>query len=190
MSKKPAKPAAKPTAADAADAPRKRSKARLVLTGIVPLLLAGGGYAGWTFFLQDHLAGGEAHAAAVEGEHAAENGGEAHGEAVPEASRVPALPPEIAAETSFTYSFALSQLLAERCGAVNAPALQAASEAEARTDGLLVNLSWQAAHRRSGTVTERSCDYMRAEIWSAESRARRLAEEQQAAAAGEGASHH
>ncbi|MCV0396218.1 MAG: hypothetical protein K5872_04410 [Rhizobiaceae bacterium] len=176
--KKPAAPAKTPAAkaADTTEQPKKRSVLTLALLVVTPLVLAGGGFAGWTFFLTDK-AGGEAHAGAAADGQAAGEGGSA-GEAMLHTS---ALPPEIAAETSFTYSYALGELLAERCGRLRLSALAAASEAEAKADGMLVHLSWQAAHRRTLTVTARSCDFLRAEIYSAETRAARKAEEAEAA---------
>jgi len=133
MSKKPEKTGAD-TAANA-DAPKKRSKLKLALFALVPLLLVGGGgYAGWAFY----LAPAGAEQAEPGDEHAAE--GEA-GHETPDPVQVSAVPSEIAAETSFTHSFALSVILADDCGVVPVEALKAASDEEAKADGLLVNLS-------------------------------------------------
>jgi len=144
---------AKPAPADAAaDAPRTRSKLKLIFLILVPLvLLGGGGYAGWVFFL---AAPAEAH---VESR-----------EQVVEALRVAALAREAAAESSATYNFALAQMLQAKCGALSVKALKQASEDEAGKDGMLVSLSWQAALRRAGTVTEVSCERILGEIDRAE----------------------
>jgi len=156
MSKKT--PKTKPAAAtEKADAPPKRSKLKLALLALAPLVLAGGGYGGWTYY-----AGGL----------------EATAEEEPgtDATHVAAIPPEVAAESSFTYSFALSELLTNVCGPMEAPALKAAAEAEAHGDGTLANLSWMAANRRLSSVTEKSCSMLRAEIGSANAKAKDLAE--------------
>ena len=171
MSKKPAAQAAK----DTTDAP-KRSKLKLALFALAPLLLAGGGYAGWTQFLA-----GEANAE-THGEPAAEGAAEGHGK---DPVHVSAVPSEIAAETSFTHSFALSVILAQRCGSLRLAALKEASDAEARADGLLVNLSWQAAARRANELTEKSCGYLLAEIQAADNKALRIAEARLAAEKGD-----
>lgn len=147
--KKTARPAV--STPEKADEPKKRSKLRLALLALAPLLLAGGGYAGWTVY-----------AAPGEGPH---------GEDRPDAMRVAAITPEIAAETSFTHSYALAVLMARQCGAARVPGLQAASEAEAKADGRLVNLSWLAAARRAADLTELSCDHLRQEVRDAEYRA-------------------
>jgi hypothetical protein len=152
MFRKSAKPASN---GQAAPAPKKRSKLVLGLLAAVPLLLAGGGYAGWTFLL---AAPGEA--------HAAEGGAEGT-----DPMKVAALPPEIVAETSFTHSFALSVLIRDKCGDMRAPALKAASEDEARADGMLVNLSWQSAARRAAALEARSCGHISAELANAEFKA-------------------
>lgn len=170
MSKKPAKPAAAKDAATT-DAP-KRSKLKLALLALAPLLLAGGGYAGWTqFFASDANAG--THGEAAEGQKQ-------------DPAHVSAVPSEIAAETSFTHSLALSVMLAQRCGSVRLSALKEASDAEARADGLLVNLSWLAAARRAGELTEKSCGYLLAEIRAADDKAMRIAEARLAAEKGDG----
>lgn len=156
MSKKPAKATKtdKP-AADGAAPPKKRSKLKLALFALVPLLLAGGGYAGWTQFFA-----APAEAAVGQDSHGTEA---AHGPAP--------IPPEVAAETSYTHSYALLVLLAPRCGGMLAPALKAASEAEAHADGMLAHLSWQAAARRAANFTEKSCGYVLSEVETAEYRA-------------------
>lgn len=187
------KPAA--VATDGTEAPKKRSKLKLVVLAVVPLALAGGGYFGWTMFMGG--AGEDvAHASegAEHGEGAAEEAaghGEAggHGEAAHAAAPI-SLPREIAAETSFTYSFALAELMKERCGKMDVAGLHAASDEEARADGILVSLSWIAANRRTGTVTEKSCDYIRAEIGIAEDKANGLAAAAAAPAEEEGGGHH
>jgi len=149
-----------PKAAPAADAnatPKKRSKLKLALLALVPLVLAGGGYAGWTFY-----------AAPADDAHAAEAAPNPHGI---DPQKVAALKAESAAETSFTYAFALSEFLKKECGPMRVEALKAASEAEAKADGTLVNMSWMAAGRRFDSVTEVSCYRIQAEILKAEARA-------------------
>lgn len=157
MFKKKAKAKAAPAAdAPAADAPKKkRSKLKLILFILLPLILLGGGYAGWMFFLKPAP---EVHA---EGE------GEEHAGGV-DPQKVAALALEAAAETSATYNFALAQLLGPRCGELKVEALRKASDEEAARDGKLINLSWQAALRRAGSVTEVSCERMLNEIDKAE----------------------
>lgn len=146
MSKK----TAKPTASDGA--PKKRSKLTLALMALVPLLLAGGGgYAGWAYM------GGDANAAV-------------HEVAVP-----PPVPVEILAETSFTHSFALANIIARNCGSLRVPALKAASEKEALADGTLASLSWQAASRRTYSLDEVSCRHFISEVRTAELRAEEIA---------------
>jgi hypothetical protein len=153
--KKTARPAA--SAPEKADIPKKRSKLKLALLALAPLVLAGGGYACWTLY-------------------AAPGGGAAaHAEGESDAMQVAAITPEVAAETSFTHSYALSVLIAPLCGAARVPGLQAASEAEAKADGRLVNLSWLAAARRAADFTGASCDYLRQEVREAEYRAVTLA---------------
>lgn len=152
--KKTGRPAA--SAPEKADIPKKRSKLKLALVALAPLALAGGGYAGWTLY--------------------AAPGGEAHAESGPDGMKVAAITPEVAAETSFTHSYALSVLIAPRCGIARVPGLQAASEAEARADGRLVNLSWLAAARRAADLTGISCDHLRQEVREAEYRAVTLAQ--------------
>jgi hypothetical protein len=146
--KKTARPAA--SAPEKADVPKKRSKLRLALPALAPLLLAGGGYAGWTVYAAP---------------------GGSHDESGPDAMQVAAITPEIAAESSFTHSYALSVLMARQCGKARVPGLEAANRAEAKTDGRLVNLSWLAAARRAADLTEVSCDHLRQEVREAEYRA-------------------
>lgn len=153
--KKTAMPAA--SAPEKAEVPTKRSKLRLALLAAAPLALAGGGYAGWTVY--------------------AAPGAAAHGESAPDAMQVAAITPEIAAESSFTHSYALSVLMARQCGVARVPGLKAASEAEARADGQLVNLSWLAAARRAADLTELSCEHLRQEVREAEYRALTLAQD-------------
>ena len=81
---------------------------------------------------------------------------------------VSALPLEVLAETSATHTYALSVLIADRCGSLPAPALKAAAEEEAEGNGLLVSLSWSAAARRTRKATEKTCDYLWAEVQAAE----------------------
>lgn len=159
--KKADKPAGE-AAAESAEAPKKRSKLMLALFAAVPLVLAGGGYGAWAVFF----------AAPAEAEvHAAE----AHHKPDPEAEA--AAWRAIASESSFTHSFALSVLIQGKCGRVRAPALKEASDAEAKLDGLLAQLSWMAASRRADLMTEKSCGYLVAEIEDANAKAYRLATE-------------
>jgi hypothetical protein len=97
----------------------------------------------------------------------AEGEGEEHPGGV-DPQKVAALALEAAAETSATYNFALAQLLGPRCGELKVEALRKASDEEAARDGKLINLSWQAALRRAGSVTEVSCDRILGEIDKAE----------------------
>nr|WP_295469747.1 hypothetical protein [Mesorhizobium sp.] len=143
-------------AATPGESPKKRSKVKLILFALVPLIvLGGGGYGAWAYFLAPAP---EVHAEA-----------EGHGGIDPQ--KVAALKAEADAETSATYNFALAQLLRSRCGGLEVVALKAASDAEAAHDGMLVSMSWQAALRRAGTVTEASCDRILAEIDHAEVKA-------------------
>ena len=170
MSKKPAKPAADPNAA-----PKKRSKLKLALLALVPLLAAGGGYGGWVFY------SGQAGAQAAEGE--------AHPAADP--IKVSAVPTEIAAETSFTHSYALSVMIARDCGRVRAEALKAASEEEARADGMLVNLSWTAAARRTALLDDKICRRLLNEVYDANVKAVEIAAAKAAPEkGGKAAAHH
>lgn len=155
MSKSKAKAAA---AADTEAAPKKRSKLKLILLACAPLVLAGAGYAGWIF---------AAPALGLAGDHA-----EAAGE---DTTHVAALPPEVLAENSFTYTFALSELLKEKCGTTRVAGLRAASAAEAEADGALTSLSWIAANRRATALTEESCGKILAEIDRGELKAAALA---------------
>jgi len=183
MAKKKEKPAPA-KAAEATDAPKKkRSPLKLAVLVLAPLVLAGGGYFGWTFFA------GEAGEDAAHASEASEEGhGDGHGT---DATHVAALPPEIAAESTFTYSFAMAELLNGKCGRIRIKALKAAVAEEAVSDGTLVNLSWIAANRRMGTLTEKSCEYIVAEIQNADGKAHVQAEEKAAAAkaAAEGGGH-
>ena len=149
-------------------APKRRSKLKLALIALVPLVVAGGGFAGWPF-VAPAIGLGAPHAPA-EGEAAAGEGAD-HGV---DDTHVSALPPEAVAENSFTYSFALSELLKGICGEASVPSLRAASDTEAKADGAMVNLAWIAANRRVGTVTEVSCDRMASEIFGAEIKAAEL----------------
>ncbi len=132
MSKKTAKPAAAETDAEA---PKKRSKLKLALFALVPLvLLGGGGYAGYAFYLAPH--DGDAHAAEAGGEGEAKTGAHGEAEQPKDPVKFSAVPSVIAAETSFTHSWAIATMIRTRCGEIAAPTLQAASEAEAAADGL------------------------------------------------------
>ena len=172
MGKKTARPAATPDA-DQSLAPGKRSKLKLAMLALAPLLLAGGGFAGWTVFMAPEAVAD--HAAA---------GGEAEGEGGHGTMVALALPPEIVAESTYTHSYALSVLIARDCGRTRTGALKAAAEEEARADDVLANLSWEAANRRVGTLDEKSCGYMLSEVASANAKAQRAADEKAAAEKG------
>lgn len=156
MFKKSSKPAA-----DTPDTPKKRSWLKLGLLAAVPLLLAGGGYAGWTLFLAGP-AGETAHAA------------EAGAHAAPDPVETAALPLAMAAETSFTHSYALAVAIERRCGRAATAELKAASEEEARTDGTLVNLSWTSATRRAAKLMDKSCGRLLGEVEAANEKAARI----------------
>src|SRR5688572_8805630 len=124
MSKKPADTKAVTPAEDGKAAPNRRSKAKLALAALVPLVLAGGGYAGWTFLMAP--AASEAHAEAAQGGHG-EPVQNAHGEAghgAEDPMKVSSIATEVLAETSATHTYALSLLIADTCGASKAPALK------------------------------------------------------------------
>lgn len=157
------KPSKKPDSAEA-ETSKPRSKLKLALLALMPVVLAGGGYGGWVWY-----SGQE-----VEMAH----------EPAPDPIEVSAVPTEIAAETSFTHSYALATIVARECGRVPLRALKAASEEEARADGLLVNLSWTAANRRIVELDEKNCRYFLSEVRTAEAKAARLAAEKDAAAKG------
>ena len=174
MSKKPAKDknvkekaAAKkaPAKADAAggegEAKPKRSKLKLALFALVPLLvLGGGGYAGWAFFLApDH---------AAEAAHGEDGHGEGHGT---DPTRVSALLPDARPEVSATHSYAVAVIMEPVCGAPPVPSLESASAAEAAADGAMVNQSWIAAVRRTRTLDAKNCSYLWKEIEAAEFKA-------------------
>ena len=126
----------------------------LALAALAPLVLAGGGYAGWTLFLSPAAADA----------HAGHEGGHE------DMMKVASISPEIRAETSATQTYALSVLIADTCGAPDVPALKAASEAEALADGAVVNLSWEAAVRRTRELTQKTCGYLWSEIEDAEAK--------------------
>ncbi|MGN6143006.1 MAG: hypothetical protein ACTHOP_05385 [Mesorhizobium sp.] len=163
MTKSPARSAKPAPSKIAGDGPKTRSGRKLALRVLAPLVLAGGGYAGWML-----LAGAEAGAVArtADGE-----GGQGK-----DAMQVSSISTELAAETSFTHTYALSVLIAPRCGVANAPALKAASDAEAHADGMLATLSWQSAARRTAATTEKSCVFLRQEVTEGELRAMELAQ--------------
>ncbi|MBX3576593.1 MAG: hypothetical protein KF723_05250 [Rhizobiaceae bacterium] len=145
---------------------KKRSIVKLAIFALVPVLLAGGGYAGWTMFLAAPAEQHAAEAAASEVE-----GGEHGAEGAPDEMHVSAVDYTIAAETSFSYALALSEMLTEMCGTVDTAALEVEAGKEAHADGMLVHHSWAAAYRRMGTITDRSCSMMLAEIMNADGRA-------------------
>jgi len=181
MSKKPAK-AEKPTkpdkgataSGDVSAPAKKRSRVKLALLVLIPLLVLGGsGYGAWMFFLAKPAAGG-AHAAGGEVGHGEANDdghGKDGGADGADTMHVAAVPAEVLAETSATHNYALAVLIAPPCGMdIEVPALKAASEAEAHTDGNLVNLSWVAAARRTAGITPKNCDYLASEVANAEDR--------------------
>ncbi|MGE0500066.1 MAG: hypothetical protein AB7I79_00265 [Rhizobiaceae bacterium] len=171
MAKK--KDKAAPAASDSGDAPKKRSKLKLALFALAPLVLGGAGYAGWTMFMT----------APAEATAHADGHDEAH-QSGHDAGLAARMARETAAETSFIYSFALSELTRAMCGKVgNIGALETAANEEAGADGLLANLSWMAANRRMGTITDVSCEYIEAEIIAADNRAYAAAEAKMAEAA-------
>lgn len=134
----------------------KRSKVKLALFALLPLVaLGGGGYAGWTFFLAPD--------AAAEAGHGGEGGG--HGT---DPTKVAALLPDVRAEVSATHSYAIAVIMEPTCGAPPTPALKAASAAEAAADGAMVNESWMAAVRRTRTLNDKNCSYLWKEIEAAE----------------------
>ena len=158
---------------------KKRSKLKLAVLAIVPLALAGGGYAGWTQFVSDAGAKAGEHG---EGAHAADAQDE-HAQAL-------ALPPEIRAETSMTHSYALSVLVRADCGRFRVEALKAAAAEEAAADGQLATLSWEAAARRAAELGKASCGHLRAEIDLADAKAAKLADEKAKPAKGKGGGGH
>ena len=145
---------------------KRRSALKLGLLAAALLVAAGGGYAGWSFFL---AGSGEAGAATTEAHDGA-------AEQAPDPLEIAALHRAARAESSFTHTFALSVLITDKCGESNVPALRAASEAEAMADGLLANLSWLAAARRVHILNAKSCGHLLSEVDSAEAKALKLAE--------------
>lgn len=157
---------------DAGAAPRKRSKLFFAAAAAVPLVVGAGGYVAWTF-----------HFAVPESAEAP--GLKAETQGATDSMEVAAVPREIMAESSFTHSYALSVLVHEKCGSLHAPALREVSNAEAAQDGLLAQLSWEAAARRTQLLKAKSCGYLLAEIADADGRAaERLAAEQSEQASG------
>lgn len=168
---------AKPEAEGADGAPKKRSKIKRALLLLVPLLVLGGaGYAGWIFYAGPKFFPAKTHEAKAgedHGEVAAAHGGDAdHGT---DDMKVSALPLDVLAESSATHSYALSVLIAERCGATDLPMLTAASNKEAAENGLLVNMSWVAAARRTVGLNDKNCSYFWSEIENAEAKLARAA---------------
>lgn len=176
--KTPTKPAAKAAPAktpaeaaapgEEAPAPKKRSKIKLALFVLVPLLvLGGGGYAGWMYFLAPAGGYGGGHGETAEAGHGEDAGHGADGHGA-DPVKTAAVLPDSRAEVSATHSYAISVLIAAKCGAPEAPALKAASEAEAAADGLLVNASWMAAARRTRDLSAKNCGFFWKEIEAAE----------------------
>ena len=141
--------------AEAGAAPKRRLKLLFALAAAAPLVLGAGGYAAWAFYFATPQAA-EAHAA---------EGG------ATDQMKVAAVPREIMAESSFTHSYALSVLVREKCGPSEAAALHEVSNAEAAEDGLLAQLSWEAAARRTQLLKAKSCGYLLGEIADADAKA-------------------
>ncbi|HTV70592.1 MAG TPA: hypothetical protein VMF90_18845 [Rhizobiaceae bacterium] len=81
---------------------------------------------------------------------------------------------DAAAETSFSYSFELSEMLKGSCGEVVTDALAAASRAETLKDVTLVIRSREAATRRAASITTaKSCNRVLVEIELAEVKAKK-----------------
>lgn len=157
MSKTPAKVKNPKDSTDKTDAANGggagRSRLKLALFALVPLVALGGaGYAGWAYVFEPH---------------AEASGGEPQANAI-DLARVSALLPDTRPQFSATHSYAISVLIAERCGEVEVPSLKAASDGEAAIDGPLVSASWAAAAARTRTLDERSCTYLIAEVENAE----------------------
>ncbi len=172
MSKKPAKakpakekakkaPARGDPAAEGEAAPKpKRSKLKLAVFALAPLLLlGGGGYAGWTFFMAPDAAAEAGHGEGGDAQ------GDGHGT---DPTTVSALLPDARPEVSATHSYAIAVIMEPACGAPPVPALKAASAAEAAADGAMVNKSWMAAVRRTRTLDAKNCSYLWKEIEAAE----------------------
>lgn len=81
---------------------------------------------------------------------------------------------DAAAETSFSYSFELAEMLKDRCGEVMTDALAAASRVETREDVTLAIRSRAAAERRARSITTaKSCNRVLVEIELADGRAKK-----------------
>jgi hypothetical protein len=82
---------------------------------------------------------------------------------------------DAAAETSFSYSFELSEMLRDSCGeVVTTDALAAASRAETLKDVTLAIRSREAATRRAASITTaKSCNRVLVEIELAEVKAKK-----------------
>jgi hypothetical protein len=79
---------------------------------------------------------------------------------------------EAQAESSFTYSLILSQLLADRCGETETAALGEASGSEMAADITLMGRAHAAAVRRAATiVSAKSCNRVLVEIGDQNKRA-------------------
>jgi hypothetical protein len=147
------KPESKPAAGGAEKPQAKRSKLKLALFALVPLVLAGAGYGGWTFYAS------AAHH--PDGDHAGK----------PDPIAVSAVPTEIAAESSFTHSHGLARIIEHRCGRIRIDQLKTLSQEEARADGMLAALSWEAAARRTAALNDMTCPRFLSEIRSANAKA-------------------
>lgn len=147
MTKEPSKPAS----AKKSESKPVRSRKKIALYAILPVIaLAGGGCASWLYYQS--------------AANAAHHGG-------PDPIAVSTVPTELAAETSFTHAYALSQIIANHCGRMDIRALKEASDAEARSDGVLVNMSWSKAARRVFVLDERQCRLFLREIRAANTKA-------------------
>jgi hypothetical protein len=145
------KESSKPASAKKSESKPVRSGKKVALFAILPVIaLAGSGYASWMYYQS------AANAAHHDG---------------PDPIAVSTVPTELAAETSFTHAYALSQIIANQCGRMDIRALKEASDAEARGDGVLVNMSWTKAARRVFLLDERQCRLFLREIRAANTKA-------------------
>lgn len=147
------KPESKPAAGGSEQPQARRSKLKLVLFALVPLVAAGAGYGGWTFYATAAHHSDAGHAGK------------------PDPIAVSAVPTEIAAESSFTHSHGLARIIEHRCGRIRIDQLKTLSEEEARADGMLAALSWEAAARRTAALDDTTCPRFLSEIRTANAKA-------------------
>ena len=168
MTNTPASDADTEAADDAPAARSKWSNIHLALLACMPFVLLGGGYAGWTLCLAPGSLSDATYSADAK---AVGHGATAEGEGVGEdPMTVSGLPLDVLAETSSTHTYALSVLIAGKCGSPPVPAVKAASDEEAESNGMLVNQSWTAAARRTRGMTQKTCNYLWAEIEAIEAK--------------------